>query len=344
MANIWCRWQRDVPCERQGAAQWRARTTAASRTLPGLLSRRAARRRTPILVTICPRRSASSRRASVPRRPAPDVIHCPPGYHYIDGACRRLSRVSPPVVHPPARHCPRGTVGEWPNCRRSRSAHADVPARDRAAWPRLRNHPPRMPARHDRALAKLPQVAGGPPLPAWNGVEKQPLRADRAARVPAEHHRSLAALPAHAGGVPEGSGVASRSVRDDPPRVPAEHNRPLAALPAHTDHPAPLPEGHGRHLAELPAYPSHHPADAAADPRLADAPSAAAHPTHHGRAGAHVALTRWGRAGQPCAASIPRRQEAHRPVRLFVHVVTLPFARTKKSGPGRAGVGCTGPQ
>ncbi len=44
---------------------------------------------------------------------APAVQDCPPGYRYIDGACRR-----PPRVQPPERRCPRGTVGEWPNCHR----------------------------------------------------------------------------------------------------------------------------------------------------------------------------------------------------------------------------------
>ncbi len=73
---------------------------------------------------------------------APAVKDCPPGYHYIDGACRRPLRVSPPVVVPPPvvrpperpcpqgtvrrgdrcvtieRECPKGTVGTWPHCRR----------------------------------------------------------------------------------------------------------------------------------------------------------------------------------------------------------------------------------
>ena len=55
--------------------------------------------------------------------PAPDVIHCPPGYHYIRGACRRLQVVPPPrvvspppQVVPPTRTCPQGTVRRGHRC------------------------------------------------------------------------------------------------------------------------------------------------------------------------------------------------------------------------------------
>jgi len=58
---------------------------------------------------------------------APAVKQCPPGYRYIDGACRRSRVAPPPVVRPPERHCPRGTVGTWPNCRRIVPPHRVCP-------------------------------------------------------------------------------------------------------------------------------------------------------------------------------------------------------------------------
>jgi hypothetical protein len=47
-----------------------------------------------------------------PQEPA---IHCPPGYEPENGACQPKVR---PI--PPPRHCPEGTVGDWPNCRQIR--------------------------------------------------------------------------------------------------------------------------------------------------------------------------------------------------------------------------------